>query len=193
MIPSEEYRKEKLTINFVWANIFGILILIPITLAYGIPYFFLWSGGISSNNFTELFHTPSFQFGGSVMVVVYLFGGIVVHELIHGITWSLFTKQGYKSIKFGVMWKMLTPYCHCKEALQINHYILGAIIPAILLGLLPAIVAILTGHFGMLLFAIFFTMAACGDFLVINLLKKEKMTDLVQDHPSEAGCYIYRK
>jgi hypothetical protein len=36
-------------------------------------------------------------------------------------------------------------------------------------------------------------MAALGDFLIINLLRKENKSDLVQDHPSEAGCYLYRK
>jgi hypothetical protein len=39
----------------------------------------------------------------------------------------------------------------------------------------------------------FFTMAAGGDFLIINLIRKEKSSALVQDHPTEAGCYIYRK
>ena len=32
-----------------------------------------------------------------------------------------------------------------------------------------------------------------GDFLIINLLRKENKDDFVEDHPSEAGCYIYRK
>jgi hypothetical protein len=36
-------------------------------------------------------------------------------------------------------------------------------------------------------------MAAAGDFLLINLLRKENSYDLVQDHSSEAGCYIFRK
>jgi hypothetical protein len=51
----------------------------------------------------------------------------------------------------------------------------------------------LIGNIGLLIFGILFTMAAGGDFLVINLIRKENMNDLVQDHPSEAGCYIYRK
>jgi len=34
---------------------------------------------------------------------------------------------------------------------------------------------------------------AAGDFLIINLLRKENKDDFVEDHPSEAGCYIYRK
>lgn len=101
--------------------------------------------------------------------------------------------QGFKSIKFGILWKMLTPYCHCREALNVKQYIIGAFTPAIFLGIVPSLVAIATGNFGLLIFGIFFTVSAGGDFLVINLIRKENSTDLVQDHPSEAGCYIYRK
>lgn len=88
---------------------------------------------------------------------------------------------------------MLTPYCHCKEPLNVRQYIIGAIAPAILLGIVPSIVAIMIGNPGLLLFGMFFTIAAAGDILIINLLRKENSSDLVQDHPSEAGCYIYRK
>jgi hypothetical protein len=35
--------------------------------------------------------------------------GIILHELIHGITWAKYTKDGFKSIRFGVLWKFLTP------------------------------------------------------------------------------------
>ena len=88
---------------------------------------------------------------------------------------------------------MLTPYCHCTEPLKVKQYIWGAITPAIILGFIPSILAILTGNLGILIFGMFFTMAAGGDFLIINLIRKENKNDFVQDHPSEAGCYIYRK
>lgn len=76
---------------------------------------------------------------------------------------------------------------------MVKHYIIGGITPAIFLGLIPAVVSIFTGNLGLLKFGIFFTMAAGGDFLIINLLRKEKMDTLVEDHPSEAGCFVYRK
>ena len=88
---------------------------------------------------------------------------------------------------------MLTPYCHCKEPLMVKHYILGAIMPAFVLGIIPAIIAIIIGNFGLLLFGSFFTLAAIGDFMVIYILRNEKKDDFVLDHPSEAGCYIFRK
>ena len=87
----------------------------------------------------------------------------------------------------------MTPYCHCKEPLKVKHYIIGAITPAIFLGFIPSVLAIVIGNIGILIFGVFFTMAACGDFLVINLIRRGNKDDLVQDHPSEAGCFIYRK
>lgn len=191
----DEFEKDKLTIDIVWANIFGILILIPIAIIYGTPYYLLWSNDFLISNIKESMSviSPNYIFIGTLKLLLIMILGIIIHELIHGIVWAMYSKSGFKSIKFGLMIKMLTPYCHCKEPLQVGHYILGAIMPAIVLGLIPAIVSILIGNFGVLIFGVFFTMAACGDFLVINLLKKENLNSLVQDHPSEAGCYIYRK
>jgi len=184
------YTKEKLTIDLVWANVFAILTLVPIIIVFGLPYYLVW--GLGSSEFMDSIMPIDIAFGS-----FYAFGcliiGIIIHELIHGLSWVGFTKNGFKSIKFGVLWKMLTPYCHCKEPLKVKHYIFGAITPAIILGILPAIIAIGIGSFGLLSFGMFFTMAAAGDFLIINLIRKENWNDLVQDHPSEAGCYIYRK
>lgn len=191
MTNFEEYKKENLTVNLIWANIFGLLIVIPILLLFGLPYFLIWTSQFQPGNLRMLI--PDFIVGQTVIIFVLLLGGIVLHELIHGITWSRFTEKGFKSIRFGVLWKMLTPYCHCKEPLKVNQYILGAIMPSIILGIIPSVIAILIGNFGLLIFGIFFTMAAAGDFLIINLLRKENKDDLVLDHPSEAGCYIYRK
>jgi hypothetical protein len=90
------------------------------------------------------------------IVLIALTIGIILHEL-HGITWAKYTKDGFKSIRFGVLWKFLTPYCHCKEPL-VKHYIIGGIMPAIVLGLFllyyPLSLAMYFVNFG-----IFFTMA----------------------------------
>lgn len=189
----EERSVEKLTIDIVWANIFGLIMLIPTIAIFGIPYYLIWGNPLV--DFKQLFSNYSFGFIGSFAVAVYLIliAGIILHELIHGIVWSRYAKQGFKSIKFGVLWSLLTPYCHCKEPLKVKHYIYGAIMPALILGLLPTILSIAIGNIALFLFGVFFIMAAAGDILTINLLRKEDMDSLVQDHPSEAGCYIFRK
>ncbi|HRS51439.1 MAG TPA: DUF3267 domain-containing protein [Candidatus Marinimicrobia bacterium] len=188
----EGYQTEKLTISLIWANVFGILIIIPTGIIFGLPYYFLWEPKI---DIKQLIGNLGSQIAGRgfILVIIILIIGIVLHELIHGITWAIFTKQGFKSLKFGVVWKMLTPYCHCKEVLNVKQYRIGSILPAIILGIVPSIIAILTGNFGLLIFGMLFTVASGGDFLTINLIRKENSTDLVLDHPSEIGCFIYRK
>jgi hypothetical protein len=186
----EELEKVKLTVNIVWANIFGLILLSPTIAIFGIPYYVIWENEIFPALMKSYLITNPPMLMLSIVVAVFL--GVVTHELLHGITWARFTKKGFKSIEFGFIFKMLTPYCHCKEPLLIKHYILGAIMPAIVLGIIPSIVSILIGSLGMLLFGIFFTIAACGDFLCINMLLKENMNDWVEDHPTEAGCFVYR-
>lgn len=192
---SKGYKKEKLTIDLVKANVLGIVSILPIALILGLPYYLLWSEQFTFNGFREYLvgMEPGILGNGALIVFVAMIGGIAVHELIHGITWALYAKKGFKSIKFGILWKMLTPYCHCKEPLRVKNYIIGAIMPGIIVGIAPAIIAMITGNLALLIFGIFFTMAASGDVMIINLLKNENRNDFVLDHPSEAGCYIFRK
>ena len=185
----ENLKREKLTIDIVWANIFGLILLVPIVLIYGIPFFIIWKNEMNFRDIFKDIFENHILFKGILVLII----GIIAHELIHGIFWAAFAKKGFKSIKFGVLWKMITPYCHCKEPLKVKHYILGGIAPAIFMGVIPAITAMFTGSIWLLIFGMFFTLAACGDFLIINLLRKEKPDDYVEDHPSEAGCFIYRK
>lgn len=180
----ENYNQEQKIVDIVWANIFGLLILIPIIIFYGIPYFLIWGYNYERpENFNSFF----------LLFILCFLVGVVIHELIHGITFAAFAKSGFKSIRFGVMWKMITPYCNCKESLKIKHYIIGALMPGIVLGLIPAILAVVFGSYFLLLVGVVFTIAASGDVLIVWSLRKENKNDYVLDHPSEAGCIVYRK
>ena len=58
----------------------------------------------------------------------------ILHELIHGITWSLFTKNHFHSIDFGFIWSSFSPYCTCSEPLEKWQYLLGTAMPTLVLG-----------------------------------------------------------
>jgi fatty-acid desaturase len=60
------------------------------------------------------------------IVLIALTIGIILHELIHGITWAKYTKDGFKSIRFGVLWKFLT-LLPLQEPLLVKHYIIGGL------------------------------------------------------------------
>lgn len=189
-IPEGYERIDKI-IDLGKANIYGFLILVPVSIMYIVPYYLVWRKipGLYSV-FSDDGLSPFMKFAYTIVVVV---AGIVLHELIHGLTWSFFTKRGFRSIRFGIMLRMLTPYCHCKELLTKNQYILGAIMPAIVLGLIPGIWAIATGSVAVLYLGVFFTIAAIGDFMIIFSIRNEAKDSLILDHPNEAGCYVFRK
>lgn len=186
------YRKEERFIDLYKANVFALFLFVPVILLYTLPFYLIW--GQQDGPFVFVIDMLEITSITSVLIgILVVILGIIAHELIHGITWVCYTEKGFKSIKFGILMKMLTPYCHCKEPLLVRQYIVGALMPFIILGLIPAIYAWYSGNVNILLFAIFFTVSAAGDFMIVQLIWREDMRNLVLDHPSEAGCFIYKK
>ena len=126
------------------------------------------------------------------LFIIAIIIGIVLHEAIHGLTWALFVKKRMRAIKFGILKEYLTPYCHCKGYLRVKHYIAGAIMPAILLGILPTLWAFINGKIMLFFLGIYFVVAASGDFLIIYLLRNEYHNDYVKDHETLPGCIVYK-
>lgn len=186
MEEPKDKNKRMVVIDIKKANWFAIALLVGSAIVLMIPFFLIWYGREPMISQERILGIP-----GKVVFFVSLLLGIVVHELIHGITWAHFTEKGWKSISFGVIWKMLTPYCHCDEVLTIRSYIIGALMPCIVLGILPVVIALCIGSFGLLLWGIIFISAAAGDLWMAWLLTKEDPKALVLDHPSEAGFYIF--
>lgn len=122
--------------------------------------------------------------------LIVIAAGIILHELIHGLSWQLLEGKKSSAIKYGFDWKTLTPYAHCRESMTVESYRLGTAIPGILLGLLPGIFSIFINNGWLFCFGMFFTFAAGGDLLILWLIRSLKPGTLVKDHPSKFGCYI---
>jgi hypothetical protein len=116
--------------------------------------------------------------------------GIVIHELIHGISWMLFGHKHLSEIKFGFQWKTFTPYAHLKEPVEVNAYRLGAFLPGFILGILTYILSLILGDGNLFWFSLFHTSAAGGDWLILWLIRNVKAGMQVEDHPTNAGCYV---
>ena len=174
-------RKEKLTIDLLKSKRRSLIWFIPIILIFGLPYYLIWKVKFSVGYITRQLTFMDFGVvGSSVLILLVGVLGIIAHELIHGITCAMFTKSGFKSIKFSVLWQMAIPYCHCRESLLIKQYIFGTIMPAIVLGFIPVTLALVTGHLGLFIFGSFFTMASGKDFMIIYSLRNKKRNDLVR-------------
>ena len=86
---------------------------------------------------------------------------------------------------------MLTPYCHCNEPISLRYYQKAALMPCVLLGIVPTMVAMYISSLWLLALGVFFIAAAAGDLWMAWLLTKEDPRCKVLDHPSEAGFYLY--
>ncbi|MDA3952242.1 MAG: DUF3267 domain-containing protein [Bacteroidales bacterium] len=175
-LNSENIKEYTLSIGKV--NFYSLLMIIPITVILLIPFILIWD-------------YETFVIGRKEFMRFFLYAlifGIIIHELLHGITWALFTKGGFKSIKFGI--NGITPYCHCKEPLKVKHYVLGGIMPLIIMGIIPSIIGTLLGNGLYLSFGIFFTWTAGGDIISLFMLRKLESEALVSDHPNKMGFYI---
>jgi hypothetical protein len=171
---------KEFTISIKQANIVALVLIIPIMLLYAFPFFLVW-------------HKNILQGIKSISLVIVLLSvplGIVVHELSHGVVWAVFAKRGFRSIRFGINWEYLTPYCHCSEPLRVWQYIAGGLAPFCIMGFLPAMYAMITGNTFLMFFAMFFTWAAGGDLQAVWMLRRFKMNRWVKDHPADLGFIV---
>lgn len=125
-----------------------------------------------------------------LLFLAVVLGGVVVHEWAHGITWAIAGRKPWSSIKFGFQTKTLTPYCHLTEPVEVNAYRIGAVMPGLLVGVLPFAYSLISGDTNWFWFSLVHTSAAGGDWLVLWLIRNVQKNSLVEDHPTQAGCYV---
>jgi hypothetical protein len=174
--------KRELTFDVAQISPKIMLYSIPFSLVLCVLFFMIWK---SNFGFYEIYHS---LIGWKFFAAVVL--GIPVHELIHGIFFAGFAKSGIRSVKFGIMRKVMLPYCHCSESLKISKYIIAAAAPGVVLGIFPVVYSFFAGRTDFLIFGIFYIIGAGGDFLMIWMLRNEKKSTFVLDHESKAGCWI---
>ena len=165
------------------ALIYSFVLAIPLAILLSVFYVIFWGFGQLMNGFNMLFSNLL------VFLVIFIIG-VILHELIHGVAWAFFGKKPLRAIKFGIQITTLTPYAHCKEPMNLGAYRIGTLMPGFTLGILPAMVGIISGNGWIMAFGILFTIAAGGDFLVLWLIRGVDASRMVEDHPTRAGCYV---
>ncbi|HJQ13809.1 MAG TPA: DUF3267 domain-containing protein [Anaerolineales bacterium] len=170
--------KRDLSISMARANIIVAFISIPVV----ILQFLIFIGLHGIENL-------SIQWNLIALIVVLMLG-VAIHELIHGITWVIVGRKPLSAVKFGFQWKTATPYAHLKEPVEVNAYRLGGFLPGFLLGILPYVLSLVLGSGDLFWFSLFHTSAAGGDWLILWLIRNVTAGMQVEDHPTNAGCYV---
>lgn len=183
-LEAEGFEAHDLTISAVYANVMAVVLALPILLVLWAV--FVWKNGHGSISSPML-----------LVVLVLFFLLIVVHEAIHGLFWSFFAKNKWKSISFGIMWNSLTPYCTCQEELTkgaVCHWRSDAFVCC--WGLVPAIAAIFLGSLPLFWVGALMILAAGGDLTILwKLFSSSDFKGEVRylDHPYEAGLVIFER
>src|SRR5215211_2077069 len=125
--------KRDLSISMDRANVIVMFISIPVVI-------------LQFTTFLMLHGTESLRpTWSTALLIVAVLLGIMVHELIHGLSWVIFGRKPFSAVKFGFQWKTLTPYAHLKEPVEVNAYRLGAFLPGFILGILIYILSLVVG------------------------------------------------
>ena len=116
-----------------------------------------------------------------------------LHELIHGLFWGLSAKGGFHAVSFGFMVQYLTPYCTCKEPLPRWAYVLGALAPTLVLGVLPYLAALCLGSWPLFLLSVLMILGGGGDMLIIGKLLAFRCPKdtIFLDHPYQGGLVAF--
>ena len=184
-LVEQGYTRVDLVISMVWASIVSIIGIVALFVIF-LPIFCMLHPDVD-----PLLNGAELLIAFAIMIAL-----IVVHELIHGLTWSRFAEHGFKDIDFGIMMNTLSPYCTCAVPLQKDSYILGALMPLIVLGVIPLIVSLVIGSIMLLYIAIIMIDAASGDIMIVIEILRHKSTAsdvLLYDHPTEAGSVIFER
>lgn len=169
------------TVNGLIANILGFIISLAIIVAMVFCYTLLHT--------TQPGKSPSL-FAILLYAICIILPGIIIHELLHGITAAHFAPGKWKAIKYGILWKYAAPYCACTEPLRINHYRLVALMPFIVFSIVPYMLSLIFAKLYLLTFASIMTLLCGADILVTLMTVRLPHTTLVRDHEKALGFHI---
>ncbi|MGN1382862.1 MAG: DUF3267 domain-containing protein [Eubacterium sp.] len=192
-LQNEGYQQHDLTISMVRAQIVVLIAAVPLFAVLLILFRKLNPGSGFHGQAEMSFSMEILQLAAFLVVLVLL---TVIHELIHGFVWGLFSEHHFKDIEFGVMWKYGAAYCTCKVPLKKSQYILGGIMPLIVLGIIPCIAGIAMGSLIVTLFGGIMTLGAGGDIMILLQLirfKTDARDVVIYDHPTKGGSVVFTR
>ena len=181
-LEEEGYTRKEKTVSIIRANVISVVAMIPV-FAIGM-YLFFRINAPERIDFNSLFVF-------AVMLVL-----VVVHELLHGATWALFSENHWQDIEFGFMKELLTPYCTCRVPLKRSAYLAGSLMPLIVLGIIPFFISLFNGSFNLLMISLVMMLAATGDIIVSIMMvayRSEASEIIFLDHPYKAGFLVFER
>lgn len=127
-------------------------------------YFVTWGW---SNVYSELIGKgPTLWFASWFLI------GSVIHEVIHAVFFTRSPGIRVSDLEFGFDWKYLAPFVGSRKPISIVWFRRSAIAPLLILGVLPLIIAFVSGATHVFVLAIFLTQGSSTDFTLWRLTRE---------------------
>ena len=177
---SAEVKKIDLTITTKFAY-FISFILIILALIILLIHMRLW--GINLLQISLNF----FSMSPIILAMILLF---ITHEILHGLGFVLFGHVSRDAVQFGMKWKSLIPFAHCKVPLIASSYRYALLLPNIALSVIPVTLGLMFGIVWFTLWGAIMLVGAGGDIAIVWKIRSLPANARVIDHPVKLGCIV---
>jgi len=123
---------------------------------------------------------------------------VIVHELLHGIAFVLFSGRSWKTMKFGLILKNGLAYCISVAPVTVKRARLSLMMPLYVVCIPIYLYSILTGSFALAILAVLFASGSAGDIYYLWILRKTNsdlymMEELPTKQGYAVGYYLYER
>jgi uncharacterized membrane protein YeaQ/YmgE (transglycosylase-associated protein family) len=179
-VPPPGYRDVSIPLEAITLR--ALVWMIPLIAVPLIPYWLIhgwdafWSGAFEGVN--------GLWFVGGMVI------GIIAHEVVHAVGWKFASGLPWRAFSFGIDRSTASPYCHADAPMPASAYRFGALLPSVITGILPVVIATAIASPTLALIGAVLFSAAVGDFIVVWVIRAVRPDARVLDHPTNAGCYV---
>lgn len=176
------YREKDVTITSGKAMAYGILCALPFVLVFGLMYRLLLMER------AYLLEVSGLSFYCIFIAIIVI--SVVIHELLHGVGWAAASGKGWNVVRFNI--NAMMPSCACKVALEKRAYLIGVLMPFLVLGFGSVLfIFIYPGTVSLLTMMVNFVSAGADLMIAIHVLRERDA--LIVDHPTKAGYIAFYK
>lgn len=175
------------TVNALSANIWALVIGIPILTIITVVHFLLWKDVI-------LQQITTVRFWGTLTVgiLVLCFVVMFLYELFHGLAWCMLSGTPVGRMRFGLAANGLIFQCRLEgELLTKRDYVRGLIAPDIIFAIILLALGLYMNWYLSTFMAGLVLMSMIADIMLVNSVKSERDDTLLYIHPKKAGVYAY--
>lgn len=123
---------------------------------------------------------------------------VIIHELLHGISFVIFGKVKFKELRFGIIWKSGMAYCISTVPVKMSASRISLMMPVYAVCIPMYIVGISMNNFGIAILSIFFLSGSVADFYYMWISRKaDRSSYMFEEMPTtsgyEIGYRLYKK